>query len=143
VHGDLKKRSEIKKLFEDYEIDFVIHLASYSDVKESMENPTKYHENNVFGTFNLLSEMIKHNVLKIIFSSTAAVYGEAKEFPIVETAELNPINPYGVSKLMIEKMLDNFEGAYGLKSIKLRYFNVIGANFEQKIGRLLIKIFQS
>ncbi len=134
VQGDLKKRSEIKALFEKYKIDFVVHFAAYSDVKESMENPTKYHENNVFGTFNLLSEMVKNKVFKIIFSSTAAIYGEAKEFPILETSALNPINPYGVSKLMVEKMLDNFEGAYGLKSIKLRYFNVIGANFEEKIG---------
>ena len=133
--GDLKSISDIERIFCEYNrIDGVIHFAAYALVEESVKNPAKYYENNVVGTLNLLNTMIKHDVKRIVFSSTCAIYGEPLYTPIDEKHTQNPINPYGTSKLMIEKIMDDYDKAYGLKSIKLRYFNVIGADSKCRVG---------
>ena len=129
-HGDLRNAEDLEKVFSKYEIEAVIHFAAYSLVGESVSSPAKYYRNNSFGTLNLLDTMVKHNVKKIVFSSTCATYGEPEYTPIDEKHAQNPINPYGMSKLFIEKMMNDYDNAYGLKSIKLRYFNVAGADSE-------------
>ena len=132
--GDLNNIAETDKVFDENNIDAVIHFAANSLVAESMEKPHKYYYNNVCGTINLLFSMINHNVKKIVFSSTAATYGEPKYVPIDENHPQNPINPYGQSKLMIEKIMDDYDKAYGLKSVRLRYFNVAGADSLGRVG---------
>ncbi len=134
LKGDLRNIEDINKVFETYDIEAVIHFAAFSLVGESVANPAKYYRNNTFGTLNLLESMIHHNVKKIVFSSTCATYGEPIYTPIDENHPQNPINPYGTSKLMIERMMDDFDKAYGLKSIKLRYFNVAGCDNNIRIG---------
>jgi len=134
IQGDLKNFDDINSVFKKYEIDSVIHFAALSQVGESMKEPKKYYENNVLGTINLLNAMIENNVLKIVFSSTAATYGEPKYTPIDENHPQEPINPYGNTKLMIEKIMDDYDRAYNLKSVRLRYFNVIGASENKLVG---------
>ena len=132
--GDLRNIEDIDAVFSKYKIDAVIHFAAFALVGESVENPSKYYRNNVVGTLNLLDTMIKHDIKKIVFSSTCATYGEPKYTPIDEKHPQNPINPYGMSKLMVEKIMDDFDRAYGLKSIRLRYFNVAGCDELSRIG---------
>ncbi len=132
--GDLRNIEDIEKVFEKYDIDAVIHFAAFALVGESVENPAKYYRNNTFGTLNLLDTMIKHNVKKIVFSSTCATYGEPEYTPIDEKHPQNPINPYGASKLMVERIMEDYDRAYGLKSIKLRYFNVAGCDSKNRVG---------
>ena len=132
--ADLKDFQDIDKIFDKYNIDAVIHFAGYIQVEESVENPEKYYTNNVCGTLNLLRAMNKHNVRKLVFSSTCATYGEPQYTPIDENHPQNPVNPYGETKLIIEKILSDYDKAYNLKSIKLRYFNVIGAEEKSRIG---------
>lgn len=134
AYGDLKDFSIIDKLFKFCKFEAVIHFAAYSQVGESVINPQKYYTNNVIGTINLLNAMIENNVRKIVFSSTAATYGEPKYIPIDEKHPQEPINPYGQTKLMIEKIMDDYDKAYGLKSVRLRYFNVAGADNLHRIG---------
>lgn len=134
VKGDLKNQNDLENLFQNFDIDAVIHFAAYIRVEESVQNPRKYYSNNLVGTINLLNAMIDHGVKKIVFSSTAAVYGEPKYIPIDENHSKNPINPYGKTKFMVEEILDDYDKAYGLKSIRLRYFNVVGADSENRIG---------
>jgi len=126
--GDLKRENDIRKLFKKYNFDAVVHFAAFSQVPESVQNPQKYYFNNVFGTLNLLKIMLEFNVKKIVFSSTASTYGEPLYTPIDEKHIQNPINPYGNTKFFIERIMEDYDRAYGLKSIRLRYFNVIGAN---------------
>lgn len=132
--GDLRNIEDINQVFEKYNIEAVIHFAAFSLVGESVTNPAKYYRNNVYGTMNLLDTMVKHNVKKIVFSSTCATYGEPKYTPIDENHPQNPINPYGNSKLCIEMMLKDYDKAYDLKSIRLRYFNVAGCDEQSRIG---------
>lgn len=132
--GDLRNIEDIEKVFEKYDIDAVIHFAAFSLVGESVTDPAKYYRNNTCGTLNLLETMVKHNVKKIVFSSTCATYGEPNYTPIDEKHSQSPINPYGNSKLCIEYMLKDFDKAYGLKSIILRYFNVAGCDEQSRIG---------
>ena len=132
--GDLTNRYDLEKTFSAYEIDAVMHFAAYSQVAESMKNPSKYYRNNVLGTLNLLDSMRTHNVMKIVFSSTAATYGEPEYTPIDEKHPQSPINPYGNSKLMIEMIMDDYDAAYGLRSVRLRYFNVAGADSNGRVG---------
>ena len=132
--GDLKNIEDINSVFEKYLIDAVIHFAAFSLVGESVENPAKYYRNNVYGTMNLLDSMVAHNVKKIVFSSTCATYGEPQYTPIDENHPQKPINPYGNSKLCVEYMLKDYDRAYGLKSIRLRYFNVAGCDDKIRIG---------
>lgn len=134
VNGDLKNKNDIESVFKKFDVKAVIHFAAYSQVGESVSDPQKYYINNVCGTINLLESMLKHGVKKIVFSSTAATYGEPQYTPIDENHPQNPINPYGNSKLFIEKIMDDYDKAYGLKSIRLRYFNVAGADYKTRIG---------
>lgn len=132
--GDLQNKTDIKKVFENNKIDAVVHFAAFSQVGESVKNPQKYYQNNVCGTLNLLEAMLENDVKKIVFSSTAATYGEPVYTPIDENHPQLPINPYGQTKLMIERIMDDYDKAYGLKSVRLRYFNVAGADSEGRIG---------
>lgn len=132
--GDLQNKTDIKKVFENNKIDAVVHFAAFSQVGESVKNPQKYYQNNVCGTLNLLEAMLENNVKKIVFSSTAATYGEPVYTPIDENHPQLPINPYGQTKLMIERIMDDYDKAYGLKSVRLRYFNVAGADSEGRVG---------
>ncbi len=134
VQGDLLNKQDLDKVFEKHQIDAVIHFAAVALVGESVENPQKYYVNNVCGTINLLGKMLENNVKKIVFSSTAATYGEPNYIPIDENHPQNPINPYGMSKLMIEKIMDDYSKAYDLRSVRLRYFNVAGADSESRVG---------
>lgn len=134
MQGDLLNQNDLIKLFNNFEIDSVIHFAAFSQVGESVKNPKKYYVNNVCGTLNLLNIMLDFNVNKIVFSSTAATYGEPEYIPIDEQHPQNPINPYGQTKLMIEHIMDDYDKAYGLKSVRLRYFNVAGADSNNRIG---------
>lgn len=134
VKGNLKNLDEIRGAFLVNKIDSVVHFAAYSQVAESVKNPQKYYYNNVYGTLNLLNAMLEFGVKKIVFSSTAATYGEPVYTPIDEKHPQQPINPYGNSKLMVEKILDDYDKAYGLKSVRLRYFNVAGADSKARIG---------
>ncbi|MGN1125570.1 MAG: UDP-glucose 4-epimerase GalE [Candidatus Gastranaerophilaceae bacterium] len=132
--GDLRNIEDINRVFDKYEIEAVVHFAAFSLVGESVTDPAKYYRNNVYGTMNLLDSMVNHNIKKIVFSSTCATYGEPKYTPIDENHPQSPINPYGNSKLCIEMMLKDYDKAYGLKSIKLRYFNVAGCDKKSRIG---------
>ncbi|MBC2851203.1 UDP-glucose 4-epimerase GalE [Cetobacterium sp. 8H] len=134
VLGDLRDIEFLNRVFEENKIDGVIHFAADSLVGESMTNPAKYFENNVMGSMNLLNTMKKYGVKNIVFSSTAATYGEPKNIPILETDETKPTNPYGESKLMVEKLLKWYDYAYGIKYTALRYFNVAGAYPTGEIG---------
>ena len=134
VKGDLRNIEDIESVFDKYDIDAVIHFAAFALVGESVANPSKYYRNNVYGTLNLLDTMIKHNCKKIIFSSTCATYGEPQYTPIDEKHPQSPINPYGMSKLMVEKIMEDYDTAYGLKSIRLRYFNVAGCDEQIRVG---------
>ncbi|MEQ2130520.1 UDP-glucose 4-epimerase GalE [Caldanaerobacter subterraneus KAk] len=132
--GDLRDEDFLDKVFSENDIEAVMHFAASSLVGESVENPFKYYENNVCGTLSLLKAMKKHGVKKIVFSSTAAVYGEPERIPIKEEDRTNPTNPYGETKLAIEKMLKWADAAYGIKYVALRYFNVAGALETGEIG---------
>ena len=134
VRGDLLRREDMESLFERQDIDAVIHFAAYSQVAESMKDPAKYYRNNVVGTLNLLDSMVAHGVKKIVFSSTAATYGEPDYVPIDENHPQRPVNPYGRTKLMIENIMDDYDMAYGLRSVRLRYFNVVGADSDCLVG---------
>lgn len=134
VVGDILDYAKVCEVIKKYGIDSVIHFAAFSLVGESMQDPQMYYVNNVSGTISLLRAMINCGVKKIVFSSTAAVYGEPKEVPIREDSPLNPTNVYGRTKLMIESMLKDCEMAYGLKHVILRYFNAAGADDKGDIG---------
>ena len=134
VQGNLNNLDDLENLFQNYEIDTVIHFAGFIQVEESVKNPSKYYSNNITGTLNLLDAMVKHNVKKIVFSSSAAVYGEPLYTPIDENHQKLPLNAYGKTKAMTEDILDDYDRAYELKSICLRYFNVAGADSDIRIG---------
>ncbi|HCN58427.1 MAG TPA: UDP-glucose 4-epimerase GalE [Exiguobacterium sp.] len=132
--GDIRDRAFLDTVFETETIDQVVHFAAFSLVGESMEHPLAYFDNNVYGTQVLLEAMMAHDVKQIVFSSTAATYGEQEQMPILETATTNPTNAYGETKLMMEKMMRWCETAYGLNYVALRYFNVAGARATGEIG---------
>ena len=134
VKGDLQNPDEIKAVFKKYKIESVIHFAAYSQVAESVKNPRKYYYNNVYGTLNLLDAMLENDVKQIVFSSTAATYGEPVYVPIDENHPQVPVNTYGKTKLMIENIMDDYDKAYGLRSVRLRYFNVAGADSQTRVG---------
>lgn len=138
-NGDIRNSSTLDKIFKENEIEVVIHFAASSIVPESIINPQEYYDNNVNGTLELLKAMIRHDVKKIVLSSTAAVYGEAKNIPILENDATNPKSPYGETKLSIEKMLYWFSKAYGIKYASLRYFNACGAHPEGILGEVRAK----
>ncbi|MDM5228353.1 UDP-glucose 4-epimerase GalE [Cytobacillus sp. NJ13] len=131
---DLRDKMALDQVFKKHNIEAVIHFAANSLVGESMEKPHDYYHNNVYGMLCLLDIMKKNNVVKIVFSSTAATYGEPKNIPILEEDETNPANPYGETKLAMEKMMKWFEKGYGTKYVSLRYFNAAGAHKNGEIG---------
>lgn len=131
---DLLDKDALDCIFDKYEIDTVVHFAAMVRVDESVLDPWKYYNNNVIGTLNLLNSMRKYEVKKIIFSSTCATYGEAQYLPLDEKHTQNPINPYGMSKLMCEKIIMDYSKAYGTKYIIFRYFNAAGASYDGKLG---------
>ena len=133
--GDIADKDFMRQVFkENSDIDAVIHFAAYSLVAESMKKPLKYFDNNTAGMVKLLEVMNEFSIDKIVFSSTAATYGIPEEVPIKETTPQNPINPYGESKLMMEKIMRWADKAYGIKFVPLRYFNVAGAKPDGAIG---------
>lgn len=134
VKGELADISDIEAVFEKYSIDAVFHFAAYAYVGESVDEPEKYYYNNVVNTLNLLKVMRKHGCNRIIFSSTCATYGEPEKIPITEDMPQNPINPYGMTKLTVERIFKDYQMAYGLQFVVLRYFNAAGADPDGEIG---------
>jgi len=134
VEGGLGDAVLLDKLFSTHKISAVMHFAAFSLVGESVEKPLKYYRNNMAATAELLDSMIRHSVKRFIFSSTAAVYGEPVDIPITESHPCTPTNPYGESKIAVERMLKDCDSAYGLKYISLRYFNAAGADRSGEIG---------
>ncbi|WP_295788417.1 UDP-glucose 4-epimerase GalE [uncultured Veillonella sp.] len=124
----------LAQVMQDKGVEGIMHFAAHSQVGESMVNPSIYYENNVVGSYRLIESARKANVKYFVFSSTAAVYGEPKEVPILESSELNPTNVYGRTKLMIEQMLKDYSSIYGLRYVALRYFNAAGADESGEIG---------
>lgn len=136
VEGRLGDSGLLDRIFSENKISAVMHFAAFSLVGESVLRPLKYYKNNVAETVSLIDAMVRHNVLRFIFSSTAAVYGEPEEIPIVEDHPCKPTNPYGASKLTVERILSDCDSAYGLKFICLRYFNAAGADASGHIGEM-------
>ncbi|MEN8217790.1 MAG: UDP-glucose 4-epimerase GalE [Pseudomonadota bacterium] len=134
VFGDIADREGLERLFAGYNFDGVMHFASFIQVGESVQKPGKYYQNNVAATLNLLDAMVAHGVKTFIFSSTAAIFGEPRYTPIDEQHPKQAINPYGLSKWMIEQILADYDRAYGLKSVCLRYFNAAGADPDGQLG---------
>lgn len=134
VVGDLSDGLVLDSLFSSCTFDVVMHFASSILVGESVKDPAKYYRNNVTNTQNLLDVMVRYNVKKLVFSSTAAIFGEPQYTPIDEKHPKLPINPYGRSKWMVEQILEDFDRAYGLKSVCLRYFNAAGADPKGDLG---------
>ncbi|MFD1471197.1 UDP-glucose 4-epimerase GalE [Companilactobacillus mishanensis] len=132
--GDIRDKEFLIKLFQNEDITDVIHFAAFSIVPESMKDPLKYFDNNTYGMISLLEVMKDFDVKHIVFSSTAATYGEPKQIPIKETDPTIPTNPYGESKLAMEKIMHWSDVAYGIKFVALRYFNVAGAKPDGTIG---------
>lgn len=134
ILGDIADTNLLDELLKGKEIDGVMHFASYIQVGESVSEPARYYKNNFSNTLNLLDAMMRHEVKVFVFSSTAAVFGEPEYIPIDEQHPRIPINPYGKSKLMVEQALEDYDHAYDLKSISLRYFNAAGADPEADLG---------
>jgi UDP-glucose 4-epimerase len=135
VKGDLRRRDDVKLLFERHEIDSVFHLAAYAFARESAAEPAKYYENNVCGSINLLAEMKEAGVTRIVFSSSSAVYGNAASAK--ENSPLRPVSPYGVTKAVVEQILLSFAKAYEFAVVSLRYFNAAGASTSGRIGEVI------
>jgi UDP-glucose 4-epimerase len=136
VLGDLADRAALDAVFVQYRPDAVMHFASFIQVGESVRRPDMYYRNNLSNTLNLLDAMLSHDVKNFIFSSTAAVFGEPDYVPIDETHPNRPVNPYGRSKWMVEQILADYDHAFGLKSVCLRYFNAAGADPDGLLGEL-------
>jgi UDP-glucose-4-epimerase GalE len=134
IEGDIRDASALDAVFSEYRFDAVMHLAALAYVGESVTAPGRYYDVNVHGTRTLLDAMVRARVRSIIFSSTCAVYGEPESMPITEHTVSHPINPYGFSKLVCERMMDDFGRAHGIKSVRLRYFNAAGADPAAEIG---------
>jgi len=132
--GDLLDPNAIRACFKKYPIDTVMHFSALTNVGDSVKNPEKYYRNNVANTLNLLDIVREFEVKHFVFSSTAAIYGTPNTIPIPESHPQSPINPYGRSKLMIEQLLSDYDTAYGIKSVFLRYFNAAGADLDAEIG---------
>ena len=134
VKGDINDRRKLENTIKEYKPGSVIHFAAYAYVGESVINPIKYYKNNVAGTLSLLDVMINHRINNIVFSSSCATYGIPEKLPITEENILNPINPYGITKKIIEEMLKDFAYAYDTNFLALRYFNAGGADPDSEIG---------
>lgn len=136
VQADLRDTAKITETIRQYTCLAVLHFAAFALVGESVSEPAKYYDNNVAGTLSLLAGMRTAECNALVFSSTCAVYGQPAQVPILEETPRDPINPYGASKLMVERILSDFRSAYGLRSTALRYFNACGADPETEIGEL-------
>lgn len=134
IEGDIGDRALLDQIFSQATISAVLHFAAYAYVGESVDNPAKYYRNNVAGTLTLLEAMVAAQVNQIVFSSTCATYGIPSVVPITEDHPQAPINPYGMTKLMVEKILEDFSSAYHLKSVRFRYFNAAGADPLGRVG---------
>ncbi|TWT77041.1 UDP-glucose 4-epimerase [Posidoniimonas polymericola] len=134
VVGDLHESEKLVKLFKEHDIEAVMHFAAYAFVGESVTDPAKYYQNNVVGTLSLLDAMRECGVKKIVFSSTCATYGVPQQVPIPEDHPQSPINPYGYTKLVIERAMEDYRHAYDLGYAALRYFNASGASADGSIG---------
>ncbi len=134
IHGNVGNAAILDQLFRSHQFDTVMHFASFIQVGESVKQPSRYYENNVANTINLLNAMARHQVPYFVFSSTAAIYGNPQYDPIDELHPMAPINPYGRSKWMIEQLLHDYEQAYGLRYVALRYFNAAGADPDGVLG---------
>ncbi len=134
IVGDINDRSLLDNLFQTRNIAAVMHFSAYAYVGESVKEPAKYYRNNVVATLNLLEAMQAAGINKFVFSSTCATYGIPEMVPIPENHPQNPINPYGATKLMVERILSDFDVAYGLKSVRFRYFNAAGADPQGRLG---------
>ena len=134
IEGDINDRAALDKAMAEVKPDAVAHFAAFGYVGESVSNPGMYYRNNTMGTMTLLDAMVAAGVDKLIFSSTCATYGIPDHVPMTEETPQSPINPYGWSKLFVEKILDDYGHAHGLKSVKLRYFNAAGAEFDAETG---------
>jgi UDP-glucose 4-epimerase len=132
--GDVGNPNHLKECFSRYKIDAVMHFAAYAYVGESVADPKKYYENNVRNTIHLLHATLENGIKSFVFSSSCATYGNPEKIPIDENHRLNPINPYGKTKRMIEDILEDYQNAYGLHYVSLRYFNAAGADPEAEIG---------
>ncbi|MEM6502794.1 MAG: UDP-glucose 4-epimerase GalE [Cyanobacteria bacterium P01_C01_bin.89] len=134
IKGDISDRPLLDQLFRERKIDGIMHFAAYIEVGESVQNPGKYYQNNVFGTLTLLEAAVAAGIDKFIFSSTCATYGVPETLPIPDDHPQNPMSPYGTSKLMVEQILGDFEVAHGVRSVCFRYFNAAGADPEGRLG---------
>ena len=134
VRGDIHSSEDLERAFKTHMPSAVIHLASSINVRESIENPDLYYHNNLVGCLSLARAMVKHRVLNLVFSSSAAVYGSAVTTPITEEHPKAPLNPYGKTKSMAEDLFEDFFAAYGLSVLSLRYFNAAGADVESEVG---------
>jgi UDP-glucose-4-epimerase GalE len=132
--GDIGSAEQLDECFSRFKIDAVMHFAGFIEVGESVADPQKYYANNLAGTLQLLQTLVRQGIRKFVFSSSAAVYGSPQRVPIDEGHSTCPVNPYGWTKLMVETMLADFERAYGLRWIALRYFNAAGADAAAEIG---------
>ncbi|KRN10396.1 UDP-glucose 4-epimerase GalE [Liquorilactobacillus mali] len=134
IEGDIRNKSLLRNVFEKYEIEAVFHFCAYMQIPESLAKPNDYFDNNVYGLIALIDVMKDHKISKLIFSSSAAVYGIPESSPISEETNKNPINPYGLTKLMMEQMMKWDGEAYGINWLAFRYFNVAGAQIDCSIG---------
>ncbi|WP_107666527.1 UDP-glucose 4-epimerase GalE [Cyanothece sp. BG0011] len=134
IVGDTNDRPRLDELFSTRKIDAVMHFAAFIAVGESVKEPSIYYQNNVVGTLTLLEAMIAANINKFVFSSTCAIYGMPQEIPMTENHPNQPLSPYASSKYMVEKILKDFDQAYGLKSVVFRYFNASGADPSGNLG---------
>jgi UDP-glucose 4-epimerase len=137
VEANVGDQAALARIFTSHKIDAVIHFAAALVVPESVADPVKYYSNNTLNTLKLLESVVQHKVPRFIFSSTAATYGQPDKVPVKETDPTRPESPYGWSKLMSERMLQDIAAAHGLKYVILRYFNVAGADPEQRLGQRL------
>lgn len=134
--GSISNEELLDKIFSSFKISAVLHFAASSVVEESVQNPKKYYENNLIGTLKLLEKMLQFDVKKIIFSSSASVYGKPKKIPITEKTQTKPLSPYGRTKFFIEEILKDYHTAYKLNSISLRYFNACGTEKDLEVGEI-------
>jgi UDP-arabinose 4-epimerase len=136
ITGDIRDKAAVLKAIHDYKAEAVLHFAASAYVGESVTNPRKYYENNVAGSLSLFGAMTEAGCRHLVFSSTCAIYGEPLALPIRETTPPNPVNPYGASKFMVERILNDYALAYPLQAVALRYFNASGADPEGEVGEL-------
>lgn len=134
VVGDIADTELVMQVLRDHRVTAVMHFAAYAYVGESVQHPDMYYRNNVAGTLNLLECMVRQQVKSLVFSSTCATYGLPEATPICESHPQRPVNPYGASKLMVERMLNDFDQAFDLRSVVFRYFNAAGADPDGRIG---------